>query len=344
MSASSAIATPADEQDRSPPATAVPIAVRRVTGRADGPRLLVIAGVHGDEYEPMEAVRRLAATLATLAFRGSVTLVPVANPTAFASGSRTGSDGLDMARSFPGAADGSPTRQAAQAVTHELEHADLLIDLHTGGRVLRVLPMTGYMLHPDPRILATQRRMARSFGLPVIWGTSPALQGRSLSAARDLGVPAIYAEHGGGGSCDPRAVDDYVRGCLNVMQELEMIAVGSHADAGDDPARPAVSPLVVEDPRPGSGHLQASHPAPAAGFFLPRVPLGAWVDAGDVVGTISDPLGERVHDVLAQTAGLVLVMRAEPSVRVGDALAVILERPDGGAEPRADASRGDGSR
>jgi predicted deacylase len=342
MPASFAIATPADEHDRSRPPPAVPIAVRRVTGRADGPRLLLLAGVHGDEYEPMEAVRRLAATLATLAFRGSVTLVPVANPTAFASGSRTGSDGLDMARSFPGAADGSPTRHAAQAVTHELEHADFLIDLHTGGRVLRVLPMTGYMLHPDSRILATQQRMARSFGLPVIWGTSPALEGRSLSAARDLGVPAIYAEHGGGGGCDPRAVDDYVRGCLNVMRELEMIAVGSHADA--DPARPAVPPLVVEDPRPGSGHLQASHPAPAAGFFTPRVPLGAWVRAGDPLGSICDPLGEQVHHVLAQTAGLVLVMRAEPSVRAGDALAVILERPDGTAEPRAAASTGDGSR
>ena len=303
--------------------TTAEIPVRVIAGGADGPRLLVVAGVHGDEYEPMEAVRRLATVLAALPFRGRVTLVLVANPTAFAAASRTGSDGLDMARSFPGDPQGSPTLRAAHAVTCELRQADCLIDLHTGGRVLRVLPMTGYMLHPDPEILETQRRIARSFGLPVIWGTTPTLEGRSLSAARDLGVPAIYAEHGGGGGCDPRAVADYVRGCLGVMRELGMIDA---APAGG-PDMPAAGPatIVVEDPRPGSGHLQVSHPAPAAGFFLPRVSLGVNVRAGDLVGTIADPLGDTVQDVRAQVSGLVLVLRAESSVQVGDALLVVLE-------------------
>jgi predicted deacylase len=300
------------------------IAVRVIAGGADGPRLLVLAGVHGDEYEPMEAVRRLARRLESLTFRGSVTLVPVANPTAFAAATRTGSDGLDMARSFPGDPHGSPTLQAAHAVTTMLRQADCLIDLHTGGRVLRVLPMTGYTLHPDPRILDTQRRLARSFGLPVIWGTTPTLEGRSLSAARDLGVPAIYAEHGGGGGCDPRAVGDYLRGCLRVMRALGMVAAADGAEF----AATVDAPLVVEDPRDGSGHLQASHPAPAAGFFRPLVALGAEVRAGDLVGTVCDPLGESVRDVRAQAAGLVLALRAEPSVRAGDPLVVIVERLD----------------
>lgn len=333
MQTNAATAAPLDDDGGGPaPASAV-IAVRRITGRADGPRLLVLAGVHGDEYEPMEAVRQLAAQLASLTFRGSVTLVPVANPTAFAAGSRTGSDGLDMARSFPGDPQGSPTLQAAHAVACELARADCLIDLHTGGRAMRVLPLTGYMLHPDPAILETQRRVARAFGLPLLWGTTPTLAGRSLSAARDLGVPAIYAEHGGGGGCDPRAVDDYVRGCLNVMRELGMVA--ADGQAGGDGRLALAAPLIVEDPRPGSGHLQTSHPAPATGFFTPRVSLGAWVSAGDLVGMVCDPLGESVHDVQAQVAGLVIVVRAEPSVRAGEALAVILERPDDGVESEA---------
>jgi len=322
---------------------ATDIAVRTIVGTAAGPRLLVLAGVHGDEYEPMEAVRRLAWRLASLPFRGCVTLVPVANPTAFAGATRTGSDGLDMARSFPGDPNGSPTLRAAHAVTGLIRQADCVIDLHTGGRVMKVLPLTGYMLHPDPRILDTQRRIARSFGLPVIWGTSPTLEGRSLSAARDLGVPGIYAEHGGGG-CDPRAVDDYLRGCLGVMRELGMLAAGGAADTGADGAPAADPPLVVEDPRPGSGHMQSSHPAPAAGFFRPLVALGAEVLVGDLVGTVCDPLGENEHEVFAEATGLVLVVRAEPSVRVGDALVVILERPEADAErtasARADAGEG----
>jgi predicted deacylase len=301
------------------------IPVRVIGTAAGGPRLLVVAGVHGDEYEPMEAVRRLATMLSSLPFRGCVTVVPVANPSAFAAGSRTGSDGLDMARSFPGDPHGPPTLRAAHEITSELRRADCLIDLHTGGRVMRVLPMTGYTLHPDRRILDVQRRIARSFGLPVIWGTTPTLEGRSLSAARDLGVPAIYAEHGGGGGCDPRAVEDYLQGCLRVMRELGML----DARCVGIPDAPAAAEklLVVEDPRPGSGHLQASHPAPAAGFFQPLVSLGAEILEGDVVGTISDPLGESVLEVRAQASGLVLVLRAEPSVQAGDALLVILEPP-----------------
>ena len=294
-------------------------------GGGGGPRLLVLAGVHGDEYEPMEAVRRLATRLATLPFRGQVTLMPVANPSAFAAASRTGSDGLDMARCFPGDPQGSPTLRAAHAVMLELRQANCLIDLHTGGRVMRVLPMTGYMLHPDPQILAIQRRIARSFGLPVIWGTTPTLEGRSLSAARDLCVPAIYAEHGGGGGSDPRAVDDYVCGCLGVMRELGMV----EATAVGSPVMPAADRgfLSVEDPRPGSGHLQASHPAPATGFFLPLVSLGAEIRVGDLIGTISDPLGDTVQKIRAQSTGLVLVLRAESSVQAGDAILVILESP-----------------
>jgi predicted deacylase len=162
----------------------------------------------------------------------------------------------------------------------------------------------------------------------VIWGTTPTLEGRSLSAARDLGVPAIYAEHGGGGGCDPHGVDDYLRGCLRVMRALGMIV----ADAGTEFAGAAGEPLVVEDPRDGSGHLQASHPAPSAGFFRPLVALGAEVRAGDLVGTVCDPLEDSVRDVRAQAAGLVLALRIEPSVRAGDALVVILERLDATAE------------
>ncbi|HAH45285.1 MAG TPA: succinylglutamate desuccinylase, partial [Planctomycetaceae bacterium] len=53
-----------------------------------------------------------------------------------------------------------------------------------------------YTLHSNPEILDMQRRMALALNLPVVWGTSAHLNGRSLSAARDLGVPAIYAEWG----------------------------------------------------------------------------------------------------------------------------------------------------
>ena len=290
---------------------------------ANGPRLLVLAGVHGDEREPIEAVRRLEAVLSTVRVRGSVMLVPEANPTACAAGTRLGADGLDMARSFPGLPEGSTTQQAAHAVTEKIRRADAVIDLHTGGRMLRVLPMTGYMLHRDPVVLESQRRIARAFGLPVIWGTSAALEGRSLSAARDLGVPAIYAEYGGGDGCDEAAVAAYVAGCLDAMRELGMLAPAAAGPASDR------RPLVVEDARDGSGHMQAGHPAPLDGDFRATVGLGATVRAGDVLGTLTDA-ENVVHEIRATAAGIVLVLRPDAATRAGDPLAVVLEHEAGG--------------
>ena len=68
-----------------------------------------------------------------------------------------------------------------------------------------------------------QRRMARAFNLPVIWGTDPNLEGRSMSIARTANVPAIYTEFLGSGLCAPDGVVAYFEGCLNVMCELGMI-------------------------------------------------------------------------------------------------------------------------
>lgn len=282
----------------------------------NGPHVLITAGVHGDEYEPMVAVRALIAMLRGRNVRGQVTLVPVVNETAYRLGQRTGDDGRDLARTCPGRANGSSTERAAHALSTLIRTADYYIDLHTGGARLRVLPLVGYGLVPDVAVLDKQRRMARAFGLPVIWGTDPNLEGRSLSVARDARVPAIYAEYHGG-AWDPAGVEAYVRGCLNVLADLGMI------DRGPNP--PSTPPLVVEDPRPGAGHMQVNHPAPVAGFFEPAVDLGHKVKIGQALGTICDLLGNRVEPVAAQYAGVVLVIHSPCYIAAGESVGVVLE-------------------
>ena len=61
----------------------------RTFGSGHGPHLLIIAGVHGDEYEPMFAIRRLVKRFETIAVRGRVTLIPIVNTAAFLRGQRT---------------------------------------------------------------------------------------------------------------------------------------------------------------------------------------------------------------------------------------------------------------
>ncbi|MFO1096335.1 MAG: M14 family metallopeptidase [Planctomycetaceae bacterium] len=279
------------------------------------PHLLIIAGVHGDEFEPMVAVRQFWQQLQATPVRGTITCIPIVNGPAFLRGQRTGEDGLDLARTMPGRADGSPTERIAAALAPMIREADYLIDLHTGGRLFRIAPLSGYVLHRDRAVLDVQRRMARAFNCPIIWGTHPGLDGRTLSIARDAGVPAIYVEAGGGETFEQAAVDLCVDGCLNVAAALKFID------------RPAAAPRiaqVVEDPRPASGHLQVMHPAPAAGFFQPAVDLGERVSAGQLWGTVLDPFGVPLGDVKAAESGLALFLRAVPAVQDGESTGGVL--------------------
>ena len=254
--------------------------------------------------------------LSSINLSGRVLLVPVVNEPAFERKHRCAEDGLDLARTFPGVSTGTITQRIAYAAARLISGADYYIDLHTGGTTMSVWPLAGYCLHREQRVLDMQRRMAKAFNLPVIWGTDPSLQGRSLSVARDANVPAIYVEYLGAATCSSLGVQAYVEGCLNVMAELAMI---------DRPAPSSLVEYLIEDDRPSSGHMQIQNPAPCAGYFEAHVQLGQVVDQGQLIGTISDPLGDQVVDVRSATPGLVLVLRTFPRVDKDEALAVIVE-------------------
>jgi predicted deacylase len=301
----------------------VEIKTTTITGHGDGPHLLLTGGVHGDEFEPMVAIRRLVRLLDPAGLRGCVTLAPVVNEAAYRRRRRCGEDGLDLARTCPGRSDGSITERTAHALSRLIESAEIYIDLHSGGTTLSVHPLVGYMLHPDAEILVAQRRMAHAFNLPVIWGTTPNLNGRSLSVARDARIPALYAEYHGAATCDPEGVEAYVAGCLNVMAACGMIA---------RELPPSRLQYLVEDEREDAGYLQVQNPAPCAGYFEPAVRLGEAVTTGQLLGTIADALGADVVPIRSLQNGVVLVLRTYPYVEAGDSLVVILEvdRPLGG--------------
>jgi predicted deacylase len=289
---------------------------RQIIGATDGPHLLVTGGVHGDEFEPMAAIRRLMREVDPALLRGRLTLVPVANEAAFLRGTRTADDELDLARTCPGKPDGSVTEQTAHALSQMIRAADYYIDLHTGGTIMSVLPLTGYKLVPDEAVREKQRRMAHAFNLPLVWGTDYRLEGRTLSVARDAGIPAIYAEYLGSGLCDPAGVEAYVDGCFNVLAELDML------DREKPDSRVA---RTVDDFRESAGHMQIRNPAPITGLFEPSVCLGGTVKAGEPLGTVTDVLGENVITAPSQESGTVIVLRTFARVHAGDTLAVILE-------------------
>lgn len=304
---------------------AVQLKTRTFQGEEEGPHFVITGGVHGDECEPVFAIHALTELFAAkqergeLGLRGRVTLVPCVNEAAFWRGARTAEDGLDLARTCPGKPDGSITERTAHALSELIRQADYYIDLHTGGTIYDIFPLAGYCIHKDPAILETQRRMAMAFNLPLVWGTTPNLNGRSLSVARDANVPAIYCEYGGRWNGQRQdATSAYFEGCLNVMAAMGMI---DHAfDSGQ-------VRHVVEDPRDSSGHLQVQHPAPIDGLFVPLAYLGDLIEKNAVFGEIVNPFTGQREVVRSLQTGVVLLLRAMPTVKKGDALLAVAENP-----------------
>ena len=139
-------------------------------GRSPRPRLVITAGIHGDEYEGPRAITDLLGTLDPAALEGTVVAVPVANPPAFAAGTRTSPlDGLNLARIFPGDPDGTISQRIAYTLVERIVRgADLLVDLHSGGvryHFAQTRPAT--TSRPDASPLA--RRAAIAMSLPYLW-------------------------------------------------------------------------------------------------------------------------------------------------------------------------------
>ena len=288
-----------------------------IEGLQKGPHVLITSGVHGDEYEPILTAGRLSQFLEGKLIAGKVTIVPLVNALAYENATRFGPDGLDLARICPGNAEGSSSEQAAATISAMIHEADYLIDMHTGGVMYDIFPLVGYMLHGNKEILEKQREMALAFPVPAIWGTEPTPNGRTLSVARDAGVPAVYLEYGGGTGIREKVIECYFDGCINLLRKVGMLE-------GTANELPLSERYWVEDPRINSGYLQGMMPAPTAGIFQAEVAIGDQVVASQCWGTIHDPLTGDSTKVVADIDGLVFLLRNLVKVKTGDALGGIL--------------------
>ena len=88
-----------------------PIYVSR--GMEDGPVLALMAGMHGDEINGMEIVRRILDAGLNHPKRGMVVCMPIVNIYGFLNYSREVPDGKDINRSFPGRKSGSLASRVA---------------------------------------------------------------------------------------------------------------------------------------------------------------------------------------------------------------------------------------
>ena len=289
----------------------------RFDAKTPGPHVLVTAGVHGDEFEPILAALELIEELPLKLISGHVTVVSMVNVSACSIGNRLGEDHLDVARICPGKAEGSVSEKSAFQISTLIQEADYLIDMHTGGGAFDIFPMAGYMLHSSPEILMKQQQLAQLYNVPVIWGTDDKPDGRTLSVARDVHVPAIYLEYGGGSGIRDKVVKTYKEGFINVLKFLNMVKGPAKIPSPE-------SKFWVEDSRPNSGYFQGKMPSPLDGIFVSEKVPGDQIKKGQRFGKIIDPFTGISTAILAGMDGVVLSVRVLVHVKRGDALGAIL--------------------
>jgi predicted deacylase len=276
------------------------------SGAAAGQTIVVLGGVHGDEYEGMAAVREVFRRLDPLAMNGTFIGVPVCNPPAFAAGLRTSPiDGQNLARVFPGRADGTISERIAHVLTTlVLPHADFLIDLHSSGSRIAMPLLVGYY-QAENGVGRRSEEAARRFGVPIIWGHASGGEGRSLSEPHKWGVPWLYTESPSGGWLHADVAEVYARGVLNVMRYLDIL--------------PGDAPLAsIERELSGEGDVDKSLIAPASGFLVPKVELLDQVKPDDLLGVVEDLAGNPLAEIRSPAAGLVILRRNTPVVAAGD--------------------------
>lgn len=283
-----------------PDGTPISVPFTLIVGRTPGPKVVAVGGVHGDEFEGPRALIELARTLDPAHLVGSVVLVPLANPLAYAAGTRNiPEDGLNLNRIFPGDPHGSVGQRLAQALVHRLiAPADLAIDLHSAGVTGRMLPMSGFREAQDE----TARRSAEAaagFGLAMYWMMAWA-PGTLSTALNQLGIPAVGCEAGGLGSADQPHVELYRDGVVRCLRLLGLV-------------QPSLS---IEVPR--AVRTMEAVTAPASGLLDLRVSLGEEVRIGELLARILDPWGETVGEVVAPFDGRVVHQRVFRRVQPGD--------------------------
>lgn len=267
-----------------------------------GPTVLFLAGIHGDEINGIEIVRRcITDQLFDRLETGTVIAIPLLNVYGFINFSRDVPDGKDVNRAFPGTASGSLAARVAHVLSKDiLPHVTFGVDFHTGGRGTYNYPQLRYSPGDE-----TSREIAEAFGAPII--VSSKAPAKSLRrSAQKIDIPILTYEGGENQRYDGLSLQAGTEGIRRLLAQQKMI----------DPAGvPPYDHHIWRIAR--SAWTRASR----AGLFRWYKPSGQRVRKGEPIGVICDPHGTlKDKRVLSPRDGLIIGHANAAVVSQGDAL------------------------
>ncbi len=195
-----------------------------VNGREDGPTILIVAAIHGEEIYATEACRQVLDRFDSNELRGTILLVPAANPLSLEQQTRnTPFDMLNMNRVFPGKADGWISERLAAALSTVVPRADAIIHID-GGSVERLIHYI-YIKDSGDEWGKRVYELSKLFGLEVAY-TGPFFEGSLSAYAASLGIPCIVPEIGGSLLLtNPKYMEETLTGITNILSHYGMVDI-----------------------------------------------------------------------------------------------------------------------
>jgi predicted deacylase len=279
----------------------VHLSVHVQQGRRAGPVLFLSGAVHGDEIIGVEIIRRLWHLPLLRGLRGTLLCIPIVNVHGFIAHTRYLPDRRDLNRSFPGSATGSLAARLAHLFLEEVVgRSDYGIDMHSA--TLHRCNLPQIRIAPEDERL---RRLAAAFQAPIII-EAPLRAGSLREAARERAIPVLLYEAGAGLRLDEGSIQSGIRGVVAVMRTLGMLPL--QRERHGLRREPVIASKTQWIRAPMSGLWQACRR------------IGEAVESQDLLGVISDPIGDSASEVRATQAGLLIGCAELPVVNQGDAL------------------------
>ncbi len=285
---------------RLPSDTQISILCHVYRGKESGPSLLLQGGVHGDEINGVETIRRMieAGTFEQIV-KGTIIAIPLLNVFGFINFSREVPDGKDVNRSFPGSSKGSLAARVANTLTRKImPHIDYAIDLHTGGASRYNYPQVRF-----------SKGVSESFELAKVFGSRFLIEKATISHSfrkicKDRKIPVIVYEAGESIRINNFAISSAIVGIRRILNHFEMVDFNTDTSKEDS--------IFIKK----TIWVRASF----SGLFLWTKSSGQAVLKGETIGYLKDPFGNKSVKVTANKDGHIIGHNNASVVNQGDAL------------------------
>ncbi len=283
---------------RLPTRTEITIPVTIYDSGKEGPSLLLMAGLHGDEINGIEIIRRILVNDYNIVDCGKVIAIPILNVFGFIHFSREVPDGKDVNRSFPGSENGSLASKVAHLFMKEIiPHIDYGVDFHTGGNQIDNYPQIRTVYSNKDNA-----HLASLFQAPLNLHSDLIEKSLRWAAAKKK-KPILVYEGGESLRFNEYAIQEGINGTLRLMKGLGMI----------NEAPEATHDTILLRKRTW---LRSEY----AGLWISTIKPGDIVEEGDQLGYITGPFGDFEVNIYAPKNGVIISVNKLCVVNRGDAL------------------------